>query len=185
MAPLPTNNTAAMTASLPAPPVAGSSPPTAATTGLEATPVTVAVGDGVRGPPLTTVTSGLAVAVGLGASTHLVTLTPLAAAVVVQKEPCAKAPDAGTRTVITDNEVNSISLLTGPPLVMPPVVDPNLNELGTRINTTLDQRSHSRRSIPSEAGSLGCATVRGLAAGSTPSWKIGPAPTPSRSKPGA
>jgi hypothetical protein len=71
-----------------------------------------------------TVTSGLAVAVGLGASTHLVTLTPLAVAVVVQKEPCAKALDATTRTVIKDNEVNSISLFTNPSLPMPPVVDP-------------------------------------------------------------
>src|SRR5918997_2931459 len=126
MAPLPTSNTAAMTASLPAPPVAGSWPPTAATTGLEATPEEVAVGEGVRGPPFTTVTSGLAVAVGLGlgAFTHLVTLKPLAAAVVVQKEPCAKAPDAGTRTMIKDNEVSSISLFTNPPLPMPPVVDP-------------------------------------------------------------
>src|ERR687894_3154830 len=122
MAPLPTSNTAAMTASLPAPPVAGSSPPAAATTGLEATPVAVAVGDGVRGPPLMTVTSGLAVAVGLGASTHLVTLTPLAVAVVVQKEPCAKALDASTRTAIKDDEANSISLFTNPPLPMPPVV---------------------------------------------------------------
>jgi hypothetical protein len=139
-----------MTASLPAPPVAGSSPPTAATTGLEATPVAVAVAEGVRGPPVTTVTSGLAVAVGLGlgASTHLVTLTPLAAAVVVQKEPCAKAPDAGTRTVIKDNEANSSSLFTNPPLPIPPVVDPNLTELGTRINTNLDHCSHSFRSIP-------------------------------------
>src|SRR5918997_278112 len=135
MAPLPTNNTAAMTASLPEPPVAGSLPPTAATTELEkAAAVAVGVGDGVRGPPLTTVTSGVAVAVGLGlgASTHLVTLTPLAAAVLVQKEPCAKAPETGTRTVIKDNEVNSISLFTNPPLHTPPVVDPNLNQLGTR-----------------------------------------------------
>ena len=80
-------------------------------------PVAVAAGDGVRGPPLITVTSGLAVAVGLalGASTHLVTLTPLAAAVVVQKEPCAKALDASTRTLIKDDEVNSISLFTNSP----------------------------------------------------------------------
>ena len=93
-----------------------------------------------------TVTSGVAVAVGLGASTHLLTLTPLAEAVVVQKEPCAKALDASTRTVIKDNEVKSISLFTNPPLPMPPVVDPNLNELGARINTTLDHRSHGFRS---------------------------------------
>jgi hypothetical protein len=131
-----------------------------------------------------TVTSGLAVGLGLGASTHLETLTPLAAAVVVQKEPCAKAPDAGTRMVIKDNEVNSISLFTNPPLHMPPVVDPNLNELGTRITTNLDHRSRSFRSIRSEVGLLGCATVRELVAGSTPSPKIGPAPTPSKSKPG-
>ena len=64
-----------------------------------------------------TVTSGLAVAVGLalGSSTHLVTLPPLAVAVVVQKEPCAKALDASTRTVIKDDEVNSISLFTNSP----------------------------------------------------------------------
>jgi hypothetical protein len=69
-----------------------------------------------------TVTSGLAVAVGLGASTHLVTFAPLAVAVVVQKEPCAKALDASTRPVIKDNEANSISLFTNPPLPTPPVV---------------------------------------------------------------
>ncbi len=95
-----------------------------------------------------TVTSGLAVAVGLelGASTHLVTLTPLAAAVVVQKEPCAKAPDAGPRTVIKDNEVNSISLFTNPLSLCRQLWTHNLNELGTRINTNLDHRSHSFRS---------------------------------------
>jgi hypothetical protein len=117
MTPLPTNNTVAMIASLPAPPVGGSLPPTAATTGLEATPLAVAVGEGVRVPPSITVTSGLAVpaGVGLGASTHLVTLTPLAAAVVVQKEPCAKALGASARTAIKDNEVNGISLFTDAP----------------------------------------------------------------------
>lgn len=122
-----------------------------------------------------TVTSGLAVAVGLGlgASTHLVTLTPLAAAVVVQKEPCAKAPDAGPRTVIKDNEVNSISLFTNPLSLCRQLWTPNLNELGTRINTNLDHRSHSFRSTPSEVGLLGSVNVHGLGSGSTPGWRIG------------
>ena len=82
-------------------------------------PLAVAVGDGLRGGPVWTVTSGVAVAlgVGLGASTHLVTLTPLAVAVVVQKEPCAEAPGARIKTAIKDNEANINSSLTdAPPL---------------------------------------------------------------------
>ncbi len=82
-------------------------------------PLAVAVGDGLRGGPVWTVTSGVAVAlgVGLGASTHLVTLWPVASAVVVQKEPCAEAPGASIKTAIMDNEVNVNSFLTDvPPL---------------------------------------------------------------------
>src|SRR5918997_4666016 len=161
MTPLPTSNIAARTAILPAPPVSGSSPPTAATTGLVVAPVAVAVGDGVRGPPLITVTSGLVVAVGLGASTHLVTLTPLAVAVVVQKEPCAKALDASTRTAIKDDEVNSISLFTNPPLPMSPQVDP-------QPNRTCYQNQHQhgppRSQLPFHpppSGSLGPVVARG------------------------
>ena len=61
-----------------------------------------------------TVTSEPAVAEGdwLGASTHLVTLSPLAAALVVQKEPCAKVLGASPKTAIKDNEVNTNSLFT-------------------------------------------------------------------------
>ncbi len=82
-------------------------------------PLAVAVGEGLRGGPVWTVTSGVAVAlgVGLGASTHLVTLWPLEAAVVVQKEPCAEALGARIRTAIEANEVNINSFLTDvPPL---------------------------------------------------------------------
>ena len=82
-------------------------------------PLAVAVGEGLRGGPVWTVTSGVAVALGvaLGASTHLVTLWPLAAAVVVQKEPCAEAPGATIRMAIKANEVNTNSSLTdAPPL---------------------------------------------------------------------
>jgi len=80
-------------------------------------PLAVAVGEGLRGGPVWTVTSGVAVAlgVGLGASTHLVTLTPLAVAVVVQKEPCAEAPGARIRTAIMANEADINSSLTGTP----------------------------------------------------------------------
>jgi hypothetical protein len=62
------------------------------------------------------------VGVGLGASTHLVTLTPLAVACVVQKEPCAKALGESTNTTIKDNEANINSFLTNAP-PMPLVVD--------------------------------------------------------------
>ena len=80
-------------------------------------PLAVAVGEGLRGGPAWTVTSGVAVALGLGASTHLVTLTPLAVAGGVQKEPCAEAPGARIRTAIKDNEANINSFLTDvPPL---------------------------------------------------------------------
>ena len=80
-------------------------------------PLAVAVGEGLRGGPVWTVTSGVAVALGLGASTHLVTLVPLAVAVVVQKVPCAEAPGARIRTAIIANEVNINSSLTdAPPL---------------------------------------------------------------------
>ena len=86
----------------------------------------VALGEDVRGPPLITVTSGLAVTPGvglLGASTHLATLSPLAVALVVQKEPCAKALGASTKTAIKDNEVDTNSFLTNAPLPKPLVVD--------------------------------------------------------------
>lgn len=85
----------------------------------------VAVGEGVRGPPLITVRSGLAVApgVGLGASTHLATVSPFAVALVVQKEPCAKALGASTKTEIKDNKANTNSFLTNAPLPKPLVVD--------------------------------------------------------------
>jgi hypothetical protein len=74
----------------------------------------VAVGEAISGPPLMTVTSGLAVAlgVGLGASTHLVTFSPPAATLVVQKESCAKALGALTMTETKDNHTNVNSLLT-------------------------------------------------------------------------
>jgi hypothetical protein len=85
----------------------------------------VAVGEAVSGAPLITVTSGLAVAlgVGLGASTHLVTFSPSAATLVVQKEPCAKALGATTRTVSKVNEANVNILLTNAPLPRPVTVD--------------------------------------------------------------
>jgi hypothetical protein len=113
--PLPSNRAAATSAS--PPPVGGSLPPTAWAAEEIVIPLAVAVADGVRGGPVWTVTSGLAVTlgVGLGASTHLVTLWPLAAAVVVQKEPCAEAPGASIRTAIKDNEVNSNTFLTDAP----------------------------------------------------------------------
>jgi len=97
----------------------------------------VALGEGVRGPPLITVTSGLAVTlgVGLGASTHLVTLSPLAVALAVQKEPCAKALGASTKTAIKDNKVDTNSFLTNAPLPKLPMLWTNLNETSTRINT--------------------------------------------------
>ncbi len=99
------------------PPVGGSVPPAAW--------ATVAVGEGVRGPPLITVTSGLAVAlgVGLGASTHLVTLSPLAVALVVQKESCARALGASTKTAIKDTKANTNNFLTNATLPKPLVVD--------------------------------------------------------------
>jgi len=81
-------------------------------------PLAVAVGLAVRGGPAWMVMSGLAVAlgIGLGASTHLVTFSAeLAATLVVQKEPCAKALDARPKTAIKDNEVNINSLLTNAP----------------------------------------------------------------------
>jgi hypothetical protein len=86
----------------------------------------VAVGEAVSGPPLNTVTSGLAVAlgVGLGASTHWVTVSSPAATLVVQKESCAKALDATTKSASKNNEANVNSLLTNPPIPTPPVVDP-------------------------------------------------------------
>jgi len=106
-------------------------PPTALTAEAKALPLVVAVavgaelavGEGVRGPPLITVTSGPAVAVGPGASTHVVTLSSLVPALVVQKEPCAKALDASTKTAPKDNEVNINSVLTDAPLPKPLVVD--------------------------------------------------------------
>jgi hypothetical protein len=90
-------------------------PPTAAATDDIVVPSAVAVG--VRAPPLMTVTSGLAVAlgIGLGASTHFSTLSPSAATLVVQKEACAKALDANPKTAIKDNEVNINSLFTNAP----------------------------------------------------------------------
>ena len=78
-------------------------------------PLAVAVGERLRGGPDWTVTSGVAVALGLGASTHLVTLTPLAVAVVVQKEPCAEAAGARIRTAIMANEADINSSLTSTP----------------------------------------------------------------------
>ena len=98
----------------------------------------VALGEGVRGPPLITVTSGLAVTlgVGLGASTHLVTLSPLAVALAVQKEPCAKALGASTKTAIKDNKIDTNSFLTNAPLPKLPMLWTNLNETSTRINTS-------------------------------------------------
>jgi hypothetical protein len=53
----------------------------------------------------------------------LVTLAPLARALVVQKDPCANALGASTRTAIKDNDVNTSSLLTSSPLQLPLVVD--------------------------------------------------------------
>src|SRR5215211_5503004 len=112
------------------PPVGGSVPPAAWATEERVVPLALAValGEGVRGPPLITVTSGLAVTlgVGLGASTHLVTLSPLAVALVVQKEPCAKALGASTKTAIKDNKVDTNSFLTNAPLPKPLVVDHQL-----------------------------------------------------------
>jgi hypothetical protein len=89
-------------------------------------PPAEAVGEAVSGPPLMTVTSGLAVALGVGpgASTHLVTFSPSAATLVVQKESCAKALGATTKTTTKDNHTNVNSLLTNVPLPMPPVVAP-------------------------------------------------------------
>jgi len=111
--PLPSSRAAATSPS--PPPVGGSLPPAAQAAEERTVPLAVAVGDGLRGGPVWTVTSGVAVA--LGASTHLVTLWPLAAAVVVQKEPCAEAPGARIRTAIKANEVNIKSSLTdAPPL---------------------------------------------------------------------
>ena len=94
-------------------------PPAAAAAEKIVAPLAVAVAleDGVRSPPLMTVTSGLAVAegVGLGASTHLVTFSLPAATLVVQKEPCAKALGANPKAAIMNNEVNINSLLTNTP----------------------------------------------------------------------
>jgi hypothetical protein len=100
--------------------------------------VEVAVGAVPGVPPPPRVTSGLAVtlAAGFGASTHLATLSPLALAVVVQKEPCARTPGASTRTETRDTEADTTSFLTGSPLPEPLVVGVhNLNETGARINT--------------------------------------------------
>jgi hypothetical protein len=132
-----------MSAILAAPPVAGSLPPTAATTAAEPEAVAVAVGEGVRGPPLITVTSGLAVTlgVGLGASTHLVTLAPLAAAVVVQKEPWARALGASTNTPTRHNEVIISNLLTTPPTLGRWLWTANLNETSTKSNTNLPKKA--------------------------------------------
>ena len=109
------------------PPVGGSVPPAAWATVDRVVPPgeAVALGEGVRGPPLITVTPGLAVTLGveLGASTHLVALPLLAPALVVQKEPCAKALGASPKTAIKDNEVNTNSFLTNPPLPIPLAVD--------------------------------------------------------------
>jgi hypothetical protein len=89
-------------------------------------PPAVAVGEAVSGPPRITVTSGLAVALGagLGASTHFVTFSPSAATLVVQKESCAKALGATTKTATKDKETNSNSPLTDVPPPKPPVVAP-------------------------------------------------------------
>src|SRR5215213_8793149 len=136
--PEPTSNAAAMRASLAAPPVSGSSPPTAATTGAtEPEAAAVAVGEAVRVPSSITVTSGLAVAlgVGLGASTHFVTLAPLAAAVVVQKEPCAKALGASTSAPVRHNEVSISNLLTTPPAPGRWLWTAKLNQTGAECNT--------------------------------------------------
>jgi hypothetical protein len=111
--PLPSNRAAATSPS--PPPVGGSLPPAAWETEEKMVPLAVAVGEGLRGGPAWTVTSGVAVALGLGASTHLVTLTPLAVAVVVQKEPCAEAAGARIRTAIMANEADINSSLTGTP----------------------------------------------------------------------
>ena len=89
-------------------------PPTAAA----AEDIFVPPAVGVRGPPLMTVTSGLAVAlgIGLGASTHVATFSPPSAAtLVVQKESCAKALDASPKTANKDNEVNNNSRFTNAP----------------------------------------------------------------------
>jgi hypothetical protein len=85
----------------------------------------VALGEGVRGPPLITVTSGLAVTLGveLGASTQFVALPLLAVALVVQKDPCANALGASPKTAIKDNEVNTNSFRTNAPLPLPLDVD--------------------------------------------------------------
>jgi hypothetical protein len=84
-------------------------------------PLAVAVGLAVRDGPAWTVTSGLAVAVGvgLGASTHLVTFSPPAATLVVQKEPCANALGASTNMASKDNKVNIDSFLMNAPLPYP------------------------------------------------------------------
>ena len=67
----------------------------------------------------------------------MVSLSPLAVALVVQKEPCAKALGASTKTAIKDNEINANSFLTDAPLPKPPMLwSPNLNETITRINTS-------------------------------------------------
>src|SRR5215213_3105637 len=120
------------------PPVGGSVPPAAWATEDRVVPLGVALGEGVRGPPLITVTSGLALTLGieLGASTHLVTLSPLEVALVVQKEPCAKALGASTKTAIKDNKVDTNSFLTNAPLPKLPMLWTNLNETSTRINTS-------------------------------------------------
>ena len=79
-------------------------------------PPAIAVADGVSGPPLMTVTSGLAVAlgVGLGASTHSVTFSPSAATLVVHKESCAKAAGATVNAPTRDNKATNSNFLTGP-----------------------------------------------------------------------
>jgi hypothetical protein len=63
-----------------------------------------------------TVTSGLAVAlgVGLGTSTHSVTFSPSAATLVVHKESCAKAAGATVNAPTSDNKVTSSNFLTVP-----------------------------------------------------------------------
>jgi hypothetical protein len=124
IAPEPSSNAAAISAS-PPPPVGGSMPPTALTAEEKAVSLAVAmavgaevaVGEGVRGPPPITVTSGPAVAVGSGASTHLVTLSPVAPALVVQNEPCAKALGASANTPTKHSKVSINNLLTTPALL--------------------------------------------------------------------
>jgi hypothetical protein len=79
-------------------------------------PPAKAVGDGVSGPPLMTVTSGLAVALGVatGASTHLVTFSPPAATLVVHRESCAKATGATSNAPTIDNKATNSNFLTVP-----------------------------------------------------------------------